>query len=266
MKRYFKMLAAGIMTLSLAGCGSGSASDSSSSSGAAESKPAAAETPEAAAVPETVQAEYLEPAEEGTEPGHFSDPAAFESFNTYSVNARPEDDFTGDEVVLGVTRFGDHFKGEVSKTKQYADADHESVSGPEKLEAGAVGAVTGRISYSGRSSDYIVYNPSDEPAEFADCILIGFHEAYGGILTFSNDIFFKTGIAESIKADNPVDAIVEILGEPYEIDGDVSSEKTSAEYTWRDESGRHLLRLHVWSSEGFTQVPTASYINCSFAE
>ena len=49
MKRYFKMLAAGILTLSLAGCGSGSASDSSSSSGAAESKPAAAETPEAAA-------------------------------------------------------------------------------------------------------------------------------------------------------------------------------------------------------------------------
>ena len=220
-------------------------------------------TPEPEPEPEKAP-EYLAPAKPA-DPGHFSDADAFLGFDTYKGTYlyNTKKDFSDNEVTLGVTVLKDHYSGEFSWTQQYADEFHERAQYPEKLDAGAVGFVEPNwFSRAGDNPRYIVYNPSDAPAAFEECLMIGFENEMAVNLVFSNDIGLMTANAEGNVTDtDPRDAFIAILGEPYEISGETSEDSLDATYYWRDESGKHVFNARFWGRDGHFQTIGVSYKN-----
>ena len=113
------------------------------------------------------------------EPGHFSDPEAFEGFKQYTCGSR--------EITFGETYFRDAGNFSINSVRQFADETHEKLSDPDILEAGAVGRIdTDYWTKAGGQISYIVYNPGEEVAAFEDCLIVGVQDEEG--MTFSNGI------------------------------------------------------------------------------
>ncbi len=210
---------------------------------------AAETTPEAATetvTEATTEAAETEAASEpGPEPGHFSDPSAFEGFQTYTCGSR--------EVRFGETYFRDTGDIPVERVMQFADETHESMKDPDVLEGGAVGRiVTGYYSKTGGQLSYTVYNPGEDPAAFEDCVIVGVQDEEG--MTFSNGIDYYTVTPE---------ALMEILGEPYEIRGKYDENNTQATFIWRDESGDHNLTLSYYRDAEISDMNGLSYMDLS---
>ena len=268
------------MAVSLAACGSSETPPSTEP--AAQTEPAtqketktteAATTkaPEttAAATEETTQApteaavEYLEPAETA-EPGHFSDPEAFKLFDSYVGKYSSYETYSDSEVVLGKTLLKEHYTGEFLHTRQYADKSHEAVQDPEKLEAGAVGTIQSNYvnGASFNSIIFVVYNSSDAPAAFEDCVIIGFEDDPTRVFKFSDQIQFITAtMTGKVDKNDPREAVNAILGEPYEQDGEISDSSEMVKCCWRDESGEHVLKMTIWGMDGNYQVVSLVYKN-----
>ncbi len=264
MKTSGKIIAAfliGTMTAALAACGS--------SGEAQQSSGTAAQTEESKATEEAVlessgpAAEYLEPAGSAS-PGHFSEPEAFIGFDSYQGKYFSEGGFYESNVIFGETTLKDHYSGEIRKTKQYADGSHTAVDNPETLDAGAVGLVeTATSNTMGMAISFVVYNPTDAPAAFEDCLIIGFEETHALSLVFSNGISFimPSGFGGTSET-NTYEEITAALGEPYEEKG---FSETSTSCCWRDESGKHVLKVDIWESDGHFQTSAVSYKNFEFA-
>lgn len=271
------------LTMTLVACGSsgeahqssGTATQTEESKASEEAEPesetAASEETESAteeAVPEPSEAvaEYLEPAGLMNS-GNFSDPEAFKGFDSYqgkyfSSNGESYES----DVIFGETILKDHYSGELSRTKQYADESHNAVDNPETLDAGAVGLVeTHAMNTMGMGVSFVVYNPTDAAAAFEDCLIIGFEETQALSLVFSNGISFvmPSGLGEASET-NTYEAITAVLGEPYEEKGLNSQSEKSTSCCWRDESGKHVLKVDIWESNGHFQTTGVSYKNFEF--
>ena len=211
---------------------------------AAETTPeAATETVTEAATEAAAETEAA--SEPGPEPGHFSDPSAFEGFQTYTCGSR--------EVRFGETYFRDTGDIPVERVMQFADETHEGMKDPDVLEGGAVGRiVTGYYSKTGGQLSYTVYNPGEDPAAFEDCVIVGVQDEEG--MTFSNGIDYYTVTPE---------ALMEILGEPYEIRGKYDENNTQATFIWRDESGDHNLTLSYYRDAEISDMNGLSYMDLS---
>ncbi len=183
--------------------------------------------------------------ETAPEPGHFSDPEAFEGFKQYTCGSV--------EITFGETCFRDAGNYSIDSVRQFADETHEQLKDPDILEAGAVGRIdTDYWTKTGGQISYIVYNPGEEAAAFEDCLIVGVQDEEG--MTFSNGIYYY---------DVTPEAIMEILGEPYVIRGTYNEERTDATFTWRDESGDHLLRLAYYREGNIKDVNTLYYVDLS---
>ena len=179
------------------------------------------------------------------EPGHFSDPSAFEGFKQYTCGSV--------EITFGETCFKDAGNFSIDSVRQFADETHEQLKDPDILEAGAVGRIdTDYWTKTGGQISYIVYNPGEEAAAFEDCVIIGVQDDEG--MTFSNGINYYDATPE---------AIMEILGEPYEIRGTYNEQRTEARFTWRDESGDHVLRLQYYRDADISDMNGLYYLDLS---
>ncbi len=152
---------------------------------------------------------------------HYSDAQAFAGFASYTAGSR--------SVTFGETVFAETGLPADTVT-QYADDVHEGKNDPELIEAGASAVITtGFWAKTGGELQLMVYNNTggDIPAE--ECVIIGVMNEDG--VCFANGITWYSGIEE----------IVNILGEPYRIDGKVSEDYANARYIWRDEDRMHEL-------------------------
>lgn len=270
------------MTMALVACGSsgevhqssGTATKTQESKAAKEAEPesetAASEetesaTEEAVPKPSEAVAEYLEPAGLMNS-GNFSDPEAFKGFDSYQGKYFSKGETYESDVIFGETILKDHYSGELSRTKQYADESHNAVDNPETLDAGAVGLVeTDTANTMGMGVSFVVYNPTDAVAAFEDCLIIGFEETQALSLVFSNGISFvmPSGLGGASET-NTYEEITAALGEPYEEKGFHGESETSTSCCWRDESGKHVLKVDIWESDGHFQTTAVSYKNFEF--
>lgn len=271
------------MTMALVACGSsgevhqssGTATQTQESKAAEEAEPesetAASEETESAteeAVPEPSEAvaEYLEPAGLMNS-GNFSDPEAFKGFDSYqgkyfSSNGESYES----DVIFGETILKDHYSGEIASTKQYADESHNAVDNPQTLDAGAVGlVVTHTANTMGMVVSFVVYNPTDAAAAFEDCLIIGFEETQALSLVFSNGISFvmPSGLGEGSET-NTYEEITAALGEPFEEQGINGQSQMQTSCCWRDESGKHVLKVDISGSNGRFHTTGVSYKNFEF--
>ncbi len=167
----------------------------------------------------------------------FSDPSAFAGFDAFTPEAA-ELDHLDTTLRIGETTLGEFCSDLSGKLEQLPDAQHASVKEAEMLEAGAAGKYT-------KHETYFIYNPSDQPALPADCILFGF--------TFERRGSFDNGTyCGFFEGENPADGVTGILGEPYDASfypraGHGSDGATV--YTWRDEARDHRLEMTVEARE-----------------
>ena len=250
MKKITALLLTVLLAVSLNACGgSGSAQQNSAATETQEAEekqeePAAAEEEaEAAATEENVEQDKTDEAGQETEAGpasqepaaeggHYSEPEAFAGFGEYTCGSR--------EVVFGKTVFkeacGDM---PIAETVQYKDGIPDTMASPETLEPGTFGLiVTEYFAKNGGQITYDIFNPSDAPIPYEDCVIIGVSSEDGMI--FGNGIAYDSATPEAIMA---------ILGDPYEINGTYSEEFTNAQFIWKDESGAHRLML-AYRAEG----------------
>lgn len=179
-------------------------------------------------------------------PGPFTDPEAFAGFDTYTAG--------GHTVTLGSTKYGEINQYiHVKKASQFSDETHEYIADAEVLQAGAMGRVlTDYYAKTGGQLSYMLYNPVDDDAEFADCVIVGVQDEEG--MTFSNGINYWTVTPDQLK---------EILGEPHEIRGKVTDTSISAQFIWRDETDVHELVLIYYDDGKVKDVNGLSYFNVS---
>ena len=262
------------LVVSTAACGSSAGAKEtaagtaavSASSEAQETQAAASETEaetetetetetevEAAAEEENVEEEAAsetetETTEEETEaPGPFSDPAAFEGFNTVL-------DYQGNTILtFGETTFGTLDRGlTISSVRQFKDDTHAAYSNPEALEPGAFGLIeTTYWTKEGNPLSYRIYNPTDEPLAFEDCIIIGVMNDDG--INFANGIRFYSSVED----------IIAILGEPNDAITNDHGGSESTRYWWCDENNDHVLIVTTYTSGDVTNVVDQTYINRS---
>lgn len=163
----------------------------------------------------------------------FSDPTAFSGFDAFTPEFA-ELDHLDVTLRIGETTLGEFCSDLSGKLEQLPDALHASVKDAEMLEAGAAGKYR-------KHETYFIYNPSDQPAAPADCILTGF--------TFERRGSFANGTyCGFFEGENPADGVSRILGEPYDISfypraGHGSDGATV--YIWRDEARDHVLEMTV---------------------
>lgn len=81
-------------------------------------------------------------------------------------------------------------------------------------------------------------------------------------MTFSNGVSLSLGTSDISVLEN----IVNILGEPCEIDGKISPERRNAVYYWRDSEGLHQLMVSVKSEGDHFEIRSISYINRTLPE
>ena len=198
-------------------------------------------------------------------PGHISDAAAFESFDTLTIPAFDEDKYEIYDVpiILGQTLVREAYTGPAAATMQDADETHEAIENPDTLEPGATGFFVASASATTLMDAlaFYVYNPTDAPIAFEDSVITGI---YNKNLTFSN------GIEAQVFNDQPVeDLITPILGEPYDIRLEPANEViTNHVYRWKDEDDTHSLKI-VIVVRGFdddrqlTELQSIEYINRS---
>ena len=246
-----------LLTVGLIACGS---SEKNEPSPQAETPAAETELPEEtaiAATPTPIPEKTPEPTEE-PEPGHYTDPSAFEGFHAYIEGAVSSyDSFRDREVRIGETKFSETGYS-VNKARQYAYGGHESVKEAEVLEAGAIGMVsTGGFTKLGGETAFLVYNPSDEPAAFEDCVILGFKFLDGA--TFSDGTYLTEGTQDP----SVLEDIINRLGEPCEIKGTVREGYVSGTYFWRDEDGVHEFTLSVYSEGDMFEINGISYTDYS---
>ena len=262
--RIVSLILVAVMMVGLAACGGTQpTSESAVQETEAEVLAAAEEAPEPTETPTPTPEPTPEPSPEPTEtpeptpePGPYSDPAAFAGFDRYIPGfVSSYDAFMYDEITIGETVFGD-LSYSIDRAKQFEDDAHEAVNNAETLEPGAIGRIdTNYWTKDGGQISYNVYNPSDTPAAFEDCVIIGFADEE--VATFSNGIQFTYGI--SLYNNSIVEDITAILGEPNNVLGDDSS----ATYYWRDENSDHVLMLAIRTDGDSVEVCRLTYTNSS---
>ena len=193
-------------------------------------------------------------------PGPYSDSAAFEGFDAYvrgivvggdGYNASHEN-----EIRLGETTFRDIPYASIDRTGQSKDDTHESIENPETLEPGAAGKiVSAGWTKLGGQTIYRVFNPTDEPAAFEDCMIVGVQDEE--VVTFSNRISIGGGLS----AFEQLEAIKAVLGEPNAVKGEVRDDYIDATFFWRDENDDHLLKLALKAEGDYSEVRTMAYYN-----
>ncbi len=163
----------------------------------------------------------------------FSDPAAFAGFDAFTPEYA-ELDHLDVTLRLGETTLGEFCSDLSGKLEQLPDALHASVMDAEMIEAGAAAKYR-------KNETYFLYNPSDQPAAPADCILTGF--------TFERRGSFANGTyCGFFEGENPADGVTRILGEPYDISFYPNAGHSShgaTVYTWRDATRDHILEMTV---------------------
>ena len=252
MKKQF-IAAALIAALGLTACGEAKTSEKTSEKAteaattAEITTEAAKETSKAPAATEQSPESASETESEApSEPAVFSDPSAFEGFDTISYYNNVKGEM---KVTFGVTKFGELNITDIENIMQYPDDVNERMIDPEKLGPGAFGLViTSWQTKSGASQCYMICNPAEEPAAPEDCVLTGVKDAEG--LQFSNGIRYESS----------PDEIRAILGEPNEI-----IKHSQFTYCWRDETGEHELTQTLYEPETVGEVDGMSYSNFTIA-
>ena len=260
-KRLLLLLLAAALMTNLTGCGSSAgtakpaettaASEEETTEAASEEETteAAKETSKApAATEQTPESASETESEAPSEPAVFSDPSAFEGFDTISYYNSTKGEM---KVTFGVTKFGELNITDIENIMQYPDDVNERMIDPEKLGPGAFGLViTSWQTKSGASQCYMICNPAEEPAAPEDCVLTGVKDAEG--LQFSNGIRYESS----------PDEIRAILGEPNEI---IKHSQSTFTYCWRDETGEHELTQTLYEPETVGEVDGMSYSNFTIA-
>ncbi|MCR5005993.1 MAG: hypothetical protein K6A77_08810, partial [Clostridiales bacterium] len=209
----------------------------------------------------------LEPA---ANPGHISDASAFDSFDTCAYPTFNEEtyEFVENEVTLGQTLLRDAYTGAAAKTSQDADETHEAKEDPDMLDPGATGLFVADV-FSTPIPDalvFYVYNASDAPAAFEDCVVMGI---------YNKNLNFGNGITAEALAEQPVEELIDpILGEPYDVREEVVNEMiTDTIYRWKDENDQHALNIRIRvttlkddeEERQFVEVSSIEYINKTVA-
>ena len=166
------------------------------------------------------------------EAGHYSDPEAFAGFGEYVSGSR--------SIVFGSSVYKE-VCGDlgIASTIQYKDGIPDEMASPNTLEPGTFGEIITKWTNEDQSSlCFDIFNPNDEPIPYEDCVIIG--------VNGEKDIVFSNGISyENVTPE----AIIAILGDPYEIQGEYTKEATNAMFIWKDESGDHRLTMASYAGE-----------------
>ena len=141
-KRLLLLLLAAALMTNLTGCGSSAGTAKPAETTAAseeETTEAAKETSKAPAATEQSPESASETESEApSEPAVFSDPSAFEGFDTISYYNNVKGEM---KVTFGVTKFGELNITDIENIMQYPDDVNERMIDPEKLGPGAFGLV-----------------------------------------------------------------------------------------------------------------------------